>query len=92
MTRLLLGLFIIAFVALGLSELFGTINAGKLNNAWPGVIFVVALAIVGIALFVIKTSRTANRWGMVRGMRRRMARRERQMAKENRTPTDIPSI
>jgi len=92
MTRLLLGLFIIAFVALGLSELFDRINTGKINDAWPGVIFVAALTIVGTVIYVIKTSRYANQWQVVRRMRHRMARRERKMAKKNRTPTDIAGI
>jgi hypothetical protein len=54
MTRLLLGLCTIAFVALGLSELFGRINAGEITDAWPGVISVAALTIVGTVIYVIK--------------------------------------
>lgn len=92
MTRLLLGLAVIAFIALGLSELFGRINAGKIKDVWPGVIFVAALMIIGTVLYVIKTSRYANQWQIVRKLRRRSVRADRGMAKERRTSFDHPDI
>jgi hypothetical protein len=53
---------------------------------------VAALTITGTVLYVIRTSRYANRWQIVRKLRRRSVRADRRMAKERRTSFDLPDI
>jgi hypothetical protein len=89
MNLLLIGLTIVAFIVVVLSLLFDKISAGGVKDFWPGAIFVLALVLAGSVLYVIKTSRTANKWRAVRGIRRWLAKVDRHMQKRQRTPTDV---
>ena len=86
MTQLLLSLASLAFVALLLSFYFEQINVGTINDFWAGAIFVIALIVAGSAMYVIKTSPRANRWRIVRTLRRRFVRMDRDLEKEMRDP------